>query len=58
MKTIFKYKRFSVDFNGVIVAAFDNEQDARDFVRKTWHNGIATVYDHEQNGVILTEVLI
>ena len=58
MKNILKCKRFSVDFNGVIVAAFDNEQDARDFVRDTWHYGVATVYDHERNGVILTEVLI
>ena len=58
MKSILKCKRFSVDFNGVIVAAFDNEQEARDFVRNTWHNGIATIYDHNYNSVILTEVLI
>ena len=58
MKTYFKCKRFSVDINGRLVAAFENEQDAREFVAGVYWYGVANIYDHENNNIIFSEVLI
>lgn len=53
-----KLKRFSVDFGGLVVAVFDDYEEAREFVRCSWWNGIANIYDHEKQEIIFTEVLI
>ena len=58
MKTIFVCKRYSVDINGAVVAAFDNETDAREFVACAYWCGVANIYDHEKNNIIFSEVLI
>ena len=54
----YELKRFSVDFNGAIVAVFDEESAAVQFVRSSWFNGIANIYDHEKKEIIFSEVLI
>ena len=52
-------KRFSVSINGLLYAAFENEQDARQFIAQRWGSPeIATIYDHEKQDCIYTEVRI
>ena len=50
------FKRYSVDIGGRIVAVFDNEEEAREFVNDRWWLDMATIYDHEAREVILTEI--
>ena len=52
-------KRFSVSINGLLYATFENEQDARQFIARRWGSPeIATIYDHEKQDCIYTEVRI
>lgn len=51
-------KRFSVDLDGRIVAAFDTEQEARDWIACRWWLAWASIYDHEKKEIVLTEVRI
>lgn len=51
-------KRYSVEINGLIMAAFDYEEDARQYIAAesgVW-SSIATIYDHEAHEVIYTEI--
>lgn len=49
-------KRYSVDIGGRLLAAFDTEQEAREWLDARWWYSIATIYDHEKQETILTEV--
>ena len=52
-------KHFSVSINGLLYATFENEQEARDFIAHRWSGPeIATIYDHEKQDCIYTEVRI
>ena len=51
-------KRYSVDLDGRIVAAFDDEEAARFWLDSHWWLSVATIYDHELHKIILTEVRI
>lgn len=46
--------RYSVDVGGHIVAVFNTEEEAREFVADRWWLSMATIYDHEQNRDIMT----
>lgn len=51
-------KRYSVEINGLIMAAFDSVEEAQQYVEAesgVW-TSIATIYDHEAREVILTEI--
>lgn len=41
------YKRFTVLINGLMVAAFDNFNDAYDFINYSTWRGLASIYDQE-----------
>lgn len=48
------FMRYSVDVGGHIVAVFNSEAEAREFVAARWWLSMATIYDHEQNRDIIT----
>lgn len=53
-----EFKRYSVEINGLIMAAFDSVEEAQQYVEAesgVW-TSIATIYDHEAREVILTEI--
>lgn len=50
------YKRYSVDLGGRTIAVFDTLEEAEAFVDSSWWITIATIYDHEQQRDIITEI--
>ena len=49
-------KRFSVDIGGHIIATFETEAESLAFIDSRWWCPISSIYDHEKNEVIYTEV--
>lgn len=58
MKKSFMLKRFSVYFNGLLYALFDNEEEARAFVAERWYQPVAQIWDNQIHDYIYTEVRI
>ena len=52
------FKRYSVDVGGHILAAFDTEEDAREWISSHWWISVASIMDHESREIIYTEVNI
>ena len=51
-------KRFSVDIGGRIIAVFDSLEEAMNFLDDSWWLSMATIYDHEKQRDVLTEIRI
>lgn len=51
-------KRYSVFINGHLCGCFDELKDAEDFIFERWWLAMATIWDHQTNTEVYTEVRI